>query len=210
MAAFEVTPEARRADPNAPSRLRFPSCFRTRACAQMGTRGAESTRAGREVNLHVMRKRLIKPIPQVGKPDNEGWLDLDRAAVVEVTSEDKKHPVESALVSGETRGWRAAVSGTQTVRLIFDEPQKLTRMALVFEETETERTQEFVLRWSPDGGRSFREVVRQQWNFSPPNTSREVEEYQFDLSGVTVLELTIVPDISRGSARASLTSLRLS
>jgi hypothetical protein len=157
-----------------------------------------------------MRKRLITPIPQVGAPDNEGWLDLDRAAVVEVTSEDKKHPVESALIPGETRGWRAAASGTQTVRLIFDEPQKLTRMALVFEETETERTQEFVLRWSPDGGRSFREVVRQQWNFSPPNTSREVEEYQFDLSGVTVLELTIVPDISRGSARASLTSLRLS
>jgi hypothetical protein len=156
-----------------------------------------------------MRKGLITPIPQVGTPDNEGWLDLDRAAVVEVTSEDKKHPVESALIPGETRGWRAAASGTQTVRLIFDEPQKLTRMALVFEETETERTQEFVLRWSPDGGRSFREVVRQQWNFSPPNTSREVEEYQFDLSGVTVLELTIVPDISRGSARASLTSLRL-
>jgi hypothetical protein len=157
-----------------------------------------------------MRKRLITPIPQAGTPDNEGWLDLGRAAVVEVTSEDKKHPVESALIPGETRGWRAAASGTQTVRLIFDEPQKLTRMVLVFEETETERTQEFVLRWSPDGGRSFREVVRQQWNFSPPNTSREVEEYQFDLSGVTVLELTIVPDISRGSARASLTSLRLS
>ena len=51
--------------------------------------------------------------------------------------------------------------------------------------------------------------MRQQWNFSPPNTSREVEEYQFDLSGVTVLELIIVPDISRGSAHASLKSLRL-
>jgi hypothetical protein len=117
--------------------------------------------------------------------------------------------VESALVSGETRGWRAADSGTQTIRLIFDEPQRLARISLVFEETETERTQEFVLRWSPDGGRSFQEIVRQQWNFSPPNTSREVEEYQFDLSGVTVLELIIVPDISRGSAHASLKSLRL-
>ena len=98
-----------------------------------------------------------------------GWLDLDRAAVVEVTSEEQDYPVESALVAGEMRGWRAADSGTQTIRLIFDEPQRLTRIALVFEETETERTQEFVLRWSPDGGRSFREIVRQQWNFSPPN-----------------------------------------
>ena len=156
-----------------------------------------------------MRKHLIAPIPQSAPALNEGWLDLDGAAVVEVTSEDKEHPVESALVPGETRGWRAAASGTQTVRLIFDEPQRLTRIALAFEETETERTQEFVLRWSGDGGRSFREVVRQQWNFSPPNTSREVEEYQFDLSGVTVLELVIVPDISRGSAHASLKSLRL-
>src|ERR1039457_173527 len=157
-----------------------------------------------------MRKRLITPIPQDAPSLDEGWLDLDDAAVVEVTSEEKKHPVESALVSGEMRGWRAADSGTQTIRLIFDEPQRLTRIALVFEETETERTQEFVLRWSPDGGRSFREIVRQQWNFSPPTTIREVEECQVDLSGVTVLELVIVPNISRGAARASLKSLRLS
>jgi hypothetical protein len=99
-----------------------------------------------------MRKRLITPIPEDAPHLDEGWLDLDRAAVVEVTSEDKEYPVESALVSGETRGWRAADSGTQTVRLIFDKPQRLTRIALVFEESETERTQEFVLRWSPDGG----------------------------------------------------------
>jgi hypothetical protein len=100
-----------------------------------------------------MRKRLITPIPQNAPPLDEGWLDLDDAAVVEVTSEEKEYPVESALVSGEMRGWRAADSGTQTIRLIFDDPQRLTRISLVFEETETERTQEFVLRWSPDGGR---------------------------------------------------------
>jgi hypothetical protein len=52
--------------------------------------------------------------------------------------------------------------------------------------------------------------VRQQLNFSPPNTTREIEEYHVQLSDVTVLELVIVPDISRGTARASLKSLRLS
>jgi hypothetical protein len=157
-----------------------------------------------------MRKRLIPPIPHnVPHPDN-GWLDLGRLAVVEVTSEDKDYPVESALLTGETQGWRAPSPGTQTIRLIFDEPQRLKRIALSFEETETERTQEFVLRWSPDGGRSFREIVRQQWNFSPPNTIRQIEDYQVDLSDVTVLELVIVPDISRGHSRASLKSLRLS
>lgn len=156
-----------------------------------------------------MRKRLITSTPQEAAAHDEGWLDLDREAVVEVTSEDKDYPVEAALVSGETRGWHAADSGAQTIRLIFDQPARLTRIALVFEETETQRTQEFVLRWSADSGRSFREIVRQQWNFSP-NTTREVEDYRVELSGVTVLELVIVPDISRGTARATLHSLRVS
>ena len=80
----------------------------------------------------------------------------------------------------------------------------------MFEENETARTQEFVLRWSSDGDDSFREIVRQQWNFSPPQTIREVEEYQVELSNVTVLELIIVPNVSGGAARASLKSLRLS
>src|SRR6266704_2795019 len=144
-----------------------------------------------------MRKRLITPIPQDAPPRDEEWLDLDGAAVVEVTSEEKDYPVESALVPGEMRGWRAADPGTQTIRLIFDQPQRLTRIALV-------------LRWSPDGGRSFRDIVRQQWNFSPPDTVREVEEYQVELSDVTVLELIVVPNNSSGAARASLKSLRLS
>jgi hypothetical protein len=157
-----------------------------------------------------MRKRLLTPTPPGIRPSDEGWLDLDSAATVEVTSEAKEYPVESALVSGEMRGWRAADSGTQTIRLIFGEPQKLTRISLVFEETATARTQEFVLRWSADGGHSFREIVRQQFNFSPPNTTREIEEYNLQLSDVTVLELVIVPDISRGAACASLKSLHVS
>ena len=157
-----------------------------------------------------MRKRLITPIPQTVRPHDEGWLDLNTAAVVEVTSEDKDYPVESALLSGETQGWRAASPGTQTIRLLFDQPQRLRRISLAFEENEIKRTQEFVLRWSPDGGRSFREIVRQQWNFSPPETIREVEEYHVELSDVTVLELIIVPNNSGGAARASLKSLRLS
>jgi len=157
-----------------------------------------------------MRKRRFTPTPQNIGPHDEGWLDLDRAASVEVTSEEKDYGIDSALVSGEAQGWRAAASGAQTIRLLFDHPQRLKRISLVFEETETARTQEFVLRWSPDGGHSFKEIVRQQWNFSPPNTTREIEEYNVQLSDVTVLELVIVPDISRGAARASLKSLRLS
>jgi hypothetical protein len=157
-----------------------------------------------------MRKRLITPTSESIRTRGEGWLDVERAAVVEVTSEEKAFPVESVFNSGDARGWRAALPGSQTIRLVFDQPQKLKRVSLVFEENETARTQEFVLRWSSDGGNSVRDIVRQQWNFSPPETVREVEEYQVELSNVTVLELIIVPNMSGGTARASLKSLRLS
>lgn len=111
--------------------------------------------------------------------------------MVEVTSEEEDYPIESALLSRETPGWRASRPGAQTVRLVFDEPQRLKRIALVFEENDTRRTREFVLRWSADGGQSFREIVRQQWNFSPPETVRELQEYRVELSDVTVLELIV-------------------
>ena len=157
-----------------------------------------------------MRKRLITPTPESIRTRGESWLDVERAAVVEVTSEENDYRVESAVVSGNARGWRAAAPGTQTIRLVFDRPQQLRCISLVFEENDTARTQEFVLRWSPDGGTSVKEIVRQQWNFSPSGSVREVEDYHVQLSGVTLLELIINPNIGGGLARASLKSLRMS
>ena len=157
-----------------------------------------------------MRKRLITPTAERLGTLGQGWLDLERAAVVEVTSEDEHFPVESAFRSGDARGWRAAAPGQQTIRLIFDHPQAIKCVSLVFEEDEIGRTQEFVLRWSSDGGSTLKEIVRQQWNFSPPESIREVEQYQVDLRNVNVLELVIKPDIAGGVARASLKNLRLS
>jgi len=156
-----------------------------------------------------MRKRIITSVPQSAPSTETDWLDVRGTAAVEVTSETKAHPIESALVPGETQGWGAAGPGPQLIRLLFDKPQKLQHIWLVVAETETARTQEFVLRWSGDMGRSFREIVRQQWTFSPPGTVREVEDYTVDLSDVTVLELNIVPDKGGGAAHASLESLRL-
>ena len=155
-----------------------------------------------------MRKRIIGhgPGELAAEP---GWMDLERLAQVEITSEDVDHPIESALIPGTGSGWRAAQPGEQTIRLLFNEPLRLKRIHLSFQEDEQERTQEFVLRWSSDGGQSYREILRQQYNFSPPEAAREVEDYDVDLDGVTALELRIVPDISGGSTRASLAQLRL-
>ena len=156
-----------------------------------------------------MRKRVIANVPQSSSPLQQDWLDLNSTAVVEVTSEDNSHPVEAALLPDETRGWCAATVGTQTVRLIFDQPQTLRRIYLVFEETKIQRTQEFVVRWSAEGENPYREIWRQQWNFSPPDTVRETEDHSVELSNVKALELVIVPDISGGEARASLLTLRV-
>lgn len=42
-----------------------------------------------------MRKRLVTPTPESIPNRGEGWLDVERAAVVEFTSEDQDYPVES-------------------------------------------------------------------------------------------------------------------
>jgi hypothetical protein len=156
-----------------------------------------------------MRKRQITSTLQSTLPSDEAWLDLDHAALVEVTSEEEGYPIESALVGDDKRGWRAASKGSQTIRLIFDQPQRFKRIWLVFEDSESRRAQEFVLRSSQDHGNSFREIVRQQWNFSPPDSIREIEDYAVELYEVTQLELIIVPDKSGSDARASLANLRL-
>ena len=157
----------------------------------------------------MMRKRIIHQSSKEPSSADQDWLDLGRLAQVEITSEDSGRPVESALTAGTGPGWLAGEPGEQTIRLLFDEPQALRQTQLVFEEKRQERTHEFVLRWSGDSGRSYREVLRQQYTFSPPGTTREAEDYVVNLNGVTVLELRIVPDISGGDARASLTQLRL-
>ena len=156
-----------------------------------------------------MRKRIIDQDPQALSPAEQSWLDLQTLARVELTSEDAAYPIEAALGISARLGWRASQAGEQTIRLLFDEPQRIRRIQLLFDEYEQARTQEFVLRWSPDGGQYYREIVRQQYNFSPPGMTREFEDYAVDLTGVTVLELSIVPDISGGDTRASVAQLRI-
>jgi hypothetical protein len=155
-----------------------------------------------------VRKSLIAPISQTDPASDQVWLDMDRIALVEVTSEQPGYPIESAL-RGESRGWRAANPGTQIVRMIFDQPQTLRRIWLVFEDSENARNQEFVLRWSRGQESSFREIVRQPWNFSPGGSVRENEDYTVYLSEVGILELIIVPDKSGGDVRACLRSFRV-
>ncbi len=156
-----------------------------------------------------MRKRIVATARQVAEPSLDKWLDLEAIAEVEVTSEEADHPVEFALLPGQASGWCAAEPGEQTIRLLFAHPQPLRRIWLHFEDARAERVQEYVLRWSGDGGKTYRDIVRQQWNFSPRGSIAQTEDHRVELPAVTALELSIVPDKSGGSARACLEAMRL-
>ena len=148
-----------------------------------------------------MRKRMIgQEMPKTAQVE-DNWLDLRAIAQVELTSEDAAHPFEAALKPGGG-GWCAAESGEQTLRLLFDRPQRLTHIRLIFQEDNQERTQQFLLRWCADG--HCHDIARQQYNFSSPDSTLEIEDFHADLHDVTSLELCITPDISGGNARASL------
>jgi hypothetical protein len=156
-----------------------------------------------------MKKRFISD----NVPDKEElvsiWFDLETISEAEITSENGSYPIEGALLTDRNQGWKAGSPGTQTIRLLFNQPQHIRRIQLGFVESEVERTQEYVLRWSQDNGQTFREIVRQQWNFSPEGSKAELADYTMALMGVTALELTITPDISNQGAIATLEKLRI-
>jgi hypothetical protein len=157
-----------------------------------------------------MRKTVIDPATLDSEPRTEQeWFDLEKVAKVEVTSEDPSFPLESVLASGKGPGWRAAQRGKQIIRIIFDKPTRLRRIRLEFSETEIARTQEFTLQWSAEPGGPFKEIVRQQWSFSPQGSTSEIEDYQVNLDSVSVLELTLKPDLTPANAFATLASWRM-
>src|SRR5713101_2886628 len=157
-----------------------------------------------------MRKSVIDPptTRPEQRPEQE-WLDREQVAKVEDTSEDPNFPIESAFASGKGPGWRATDKGKQIIRIIFDKPRPLHRIRLEFAEIEIERTQEFTLRWSAESGGPFRDIVRQQWSFSPHGSTSEVEDYQVDLDSVSVLELALKPDLTPANAFATLAKWRV-
>lgn len=156
-----------------------------------------------------MRKRIVesRAVDAAGESDG-AWLNLSEIATVEVTSEREGFPIEAVFALSSGPGWRAARAGGQTIRIIFDEPVAVSSIRLRFEEPERERTQEFTLSWCPAAG-GRREIVRQQWNFSPEGSKTEIEDYAVNLEAVSALELQIEPDIGGGDAVATLTLWRV-
>ena len=158
-----------------------------------------------------MRKSIVSPSAVTQPPISDLWRDLERIARVEISSEDEQFPIEHALGKKETTGWKAAGTGPQLIRLHFDEPLNIKRLRLHFVDNAAERSQEFAVH--AGSGTELKEVVRQQWSFSPYGSTEEIEDYTVNLSGITTLEVRIDPDRShdpeQSQAYASLQSLKI-
>jgi hypothetical protein len=157
-----------------------------------------------------MRKRIVASGHPAAKPaSGSNWMDLGEIATVEVTSEDPGFPIESVFSANTGPGWRASQKGEQQIRLIFDQALAVHRIQLHFLESTRDRLQEFTVRWSAADGGQPKEIVRQQWNFSPAGSTSEIEDYEVDLDGVSALELVIKPDLTHNDALATLAAWRV-
>ena len=158
-----------------------------------------------------MRKSIVSPSAVAQTPISDLWRELERIARVEISSEDPQFPIEHALGKKVTTGWRAAATGPQLIRLHFDEPLNIKRLQLHFVDKTAERSQEFAVY--AGAGSELKEIVRQQWSFSPNGSTEEIEDYTVNLSGITTMELRIDPDRSHDPKQsqhyASLQSLKL-
>ena len=70
------------------------------------------------------------------------------------------------------------------------------------------RTQEVRVEVSEDGGRTYRQILFQEYTFSARGATYQREEPRFNLHQVSHLRFTIVPN-KNGSGTATLTALRL-
>ena len=159
----------------------------------------------------MLRKQIV-PKQSSAPVFLEGEISIPDVATVQVTSEDAEHPIDNAFDHSRGPGgsrWIAVGPGEQTVTLLFDSPQTIRKIGVEIEELAVSRTQELSLAVSSDGGRTYRELVRQEFNFSPPGTSFERELWSASAAGVTHLRLEIKPDKGGRAGRATLTSLAL-
>jgi len=159
----------------------------------------------------MLRKQIIGA-PPAASALVPGQIDIAAVATVLVTSEAADHPVDHAFDGRRGPGgsrWIAGEPGEQAVILAFDAPQSIRRVILEVEEHGLARTQELQLAASGDGGQTYRELLRQEYNFSPPGTTFEREEWAVTAECVTHLRLWIKPDKGGKPCRATLTSLVL-
>jgi hypothetical protein len=139
-------------------------------------------------------------------------VDIASCARIAYSSEDPAHPVEHLLDGrsgpGATRWTSARPDVIEQIVVEFDRPQTISRLVYEVEEAVRERTQEVRVEVSEDGGGTYRQILVQEYTFSPGGATYQREDQRLGLRRVSHLRLTIVPN-KNGSGTATLTSLRL-
>lgn len=157
----------------------------------------------------MLRKHVLASVSADGGTVSDS-LDISELATVLVTSEAPDHPVDHLFDASRGPGgtrWVAGSDGEQALVLAFDAPQSIRAVGIEAEELDAARTNVLTVSLSADGGRTYRERVRQEFTFSPPGTTFEREEWAMSAEGVTHLRVMIQPDKGRSAHRATLTSL---
>lgn len=158
-----------------------------------------------------VRKRLMSE-QSATLPERPGELDIARHATLVYSSEDPDHPLEHLIDGhcgrGATRWASSRPNATERIVLEFDHAQRISRLVYEVEECWQPRTQEVRVEVSSDHGRTYRQVLAQDYTFSPQGATFQHEDLRLDLPAITHLSLTIVPN-KGGSGVATLTSLRL-
>src|SRR5438445_4810206 len=158
----------------------------------------------------MLRKQILEH--PTATPPPAGEINVTEVATVLVTSETADHPIDNIFDGRRGPGgsrWVAEKPGEQTLILAFDVPQMIRKITLEVEEQAVSRTQQLALSLSNDGGQTYREVVLQEFNFSPPGTVFEREHWTVTADMVTHLRLWIKPDKGNQVCKATLTSLAL-
>jgi hypothetical protein len=159
----------------------------------------------------MLRKEILTTQP-ITSAQRASQKDIASIATVLVTSEDPDHPIDHVFDGQRGPGasrWIAAQPGEQTLILAFDAPQTIRKVLVEIEEPNIGRTQEMDVSVSNDGGQTYRELVRQEYTFSPPGTSLEREEWSINADGVSHLRLRIKPEKGGTACRATLSTLAL-
>jgi hypothetical protein len=162
-------------------------------------------------NSSSVRKRLLpkegeNPAPFAGE------IDIASHAVLAYTSDDPDHPIDN-LIDGHygrhSTFWAGAKPDTaERIIVEFDQPQSISWIIYEVEDCACARTQEVSVEVSSDGGRTYRQMLVQEYTFSPGGATFQREVQRLNLPPISHLRLTVVPDKS-GSGPAKLNSLRL-
>jgi len=163
------------------------------------------------MGLSRLRKRLLEAdaATSAGAADE---IDIAGCATIAYSSENPADPVEHLLDGrsgpGAGRWMSARPDTTEHIVVEFDRPQAISRLVYEVEESMRERTQEVRVEVSEDGGRTYRQILVQEYTFSPGGATYQREDQRFNLHQISHLRLTIVPN-KNGSGTATLTALRL-